>query len=170
MKSQKKTQRRASRRPTPAPSRPPGVAKAVKSKSGGTERWPKEAVRSGEFIQLPKVLTKRLKDFKIQPKHLWLLLFLQSDRFRDRAPRFYWQEIADACGKSMHTVRKWAYELEQAGLLRIKRKRSLDDGQVRRTGHRNERNQFFLEPFEARVREVQRNYDKERQARRKPSS
>jgi hypothetical protein len=84
----------------------------------------------------------------MKPHHLWLLLALQTDRYRDRVPRYYWAELAAWAGVSANTVRRWGYDLESMGLLRIKQNRKLDPAQTRRVGHRNERNEFYLDNFE----------------------
>ena len=79
-----------------------------RSRKPGTERWPAPCVADGEFILLPKALIKRFAQLGMEPRHLWLMLALQVDRYENRAPRFYWEELALWCGRSKNTVRKWA--------------------------------------------------------------
>lgn len=136
----------------------------------GTERWPKECVAKGNFFLVPSVLFRDLKSFStknrnFRPHHLWLLLALQAERFRDRPPRYYWEAIASWCGFDRNTVRRWGYELKDMGLLEIEECKKLEPGHVRRPGYRNERNRFKLEPFEKKVLEVHTAWDKQRRKR-----
>jgi hypothetical protein len=133
----------------------------------GTERWPKPCVTKGNFFLVPRVLYRDLKSFgtkhrHFRPHHLWLLLALQTDRFRDNPPRYYWETIAQWCGRDRNTVRRWGYQLKGMGLLAIEECRKLDPDQTRGPGRRNERNKFFLEPFEDKVLEVHRRWEKKR--------
>lgn len=133
----------------------------------GTERWPKECVDKGNFFLVPRVLFRDLKSFgtkssHFRPHHLWLLLALQTDRFRDNPPRYYWETIARWCGRDRNTVRRWGYELKAMGLLRIQECKKLEADQERHPGRRNERNRFFLEPFEEKVLAVHREWLKTR--------
>jgi len=135
-----------------------------REKSSGTERWPAPCVERGNFILVPKVLFRDLeslstKNRAFQPHHLWLLLALQADRFRDRPPRYYWAAIAGWCGKDKNTVRRWGYELRDMGLLGIQECKELDPDQPKQPGRRNERNRFHLEPFEKRVLDVHTKWD-----------
>lgn len=140
-----------------------GTRTAAASKgSGGTVRWPQNAVAEGEWIQLPNVLLKRMGQMELEPRHLWLLLVLQTARYKNRPPRFYWEELAAFCGKDKNTVRTWARQLKDMGLLKIRPSRELNPGEVPRPGHRNERNVFDLAPFEKRVEEEQEEWVKTR--------
>lgn len=136
----------------------------------GTERWPKPCVSKGNFFLVPRVLFRDLnglstKNRHFRPHHLWLLLALQADRFRDRPPRYYWDTIAGWCGRDRNTVRRWGYELKAMGLLTIVECKKLDADQTKKPGRRNERNKFFLEPFEKRVLEVHERWVKSRRPR-----
>lgn len=84
----------------------------TKKRESGTERWPKECVSSGSFFIVPWVFFRDLVSFgtkqrHFRPHHLWLLLALQADRFRDNPPRYYWVAIAGWCGRDRNTVRRW---------------------------------------------------------------
>lgn len=146
------------------------VAEAGQTKDAGTQRWPKNAVQEGQWIQLPKVVLKRMGEMGLEPRHLWLLLVLQSERYRNRPPRFYWEELAGFCGKNRNSVRKWAYELKAMGMLEIRQMRKLNPGEERRPGHRNERNEFLLGKFEARIQEEQEKLNQTRRRKRKGST
>lgn len=149
------------------PSRPPqDAAPSPLPVLKGTVRWPEEAVAPNEFIQLPKVLLKRFARFGMQPQHLLLLLMLQTDAFENRHPRHYWEELAEWCGRKRNTVRKWGYELRELKLLGIRTRRSLNDGDERRPGFRNERNEFLLGPFRERVKKEQLAWAVERSAQK----
>jgi len=135
-------------------------------KDTGTQRWPKACLGKGEWLQVPKSVIQRLGEFDMKPHHLWLLLALQADRFRDRNPRYYWAALADWAGVTPNTVRRWGYELRDKGLLTIKQNRKPNPGEKRRTGYRNERNEFHLEPFETKAEEVHKRWKKKRKQRR----
>lgn len=141
-------------------------------KKPGTQRWPAACVVKGDFFQMPKSIVQRMGDFstptfQFKPHHLWLVMALQTDRFRDRVPRYYWAELASWAGVKEGTVRRWAYQLRDAGLLRIKQNRSVNPGTAPRPGVRNERNEFFLDPFEKATATVHEEW-KEKKASRKP--
>jgi hypothetical protein len=76
-------------------------------------------------------------------------------------------ELAEFCGKDRNTVRKWGYELARMGLLRIRPTRKLNPGVTRRPGYRNERNEFGLADFEARVAQEQEGWVKARRKSRR---
>lgn len=136
----------------------------------GTDRWPKNATAEGEFILLPKVLLQRLREFDLEPRHLWLLLVLQAARYENRDPRFYWDELAAFCGKKRNAVRRWAYELRDKGLLKIQQLKKLNPDEHPRPGYRNERNRFVLTPFVQRVEQEHEKWLKARTQRRKPKA
>jgi hypothetical protein len=133
----------------------------------GTERWPTICVGRGEWFALPKVLLKRFPKLGIEPQHLLLLLVLQTDRYRDRPPRYYWEELANLCGCTRNTVRRWGYELRDRGLLNIKPVPRRLEGEERKIGYRNARSIFDLKPFEALVEAIHREWVKERKPRKR---
>jgi len=145
---------------SPAPASP-------KKQTSGTERWPASCVANGEWYQLPKVILKRFGKLGIEPQHLLLLLVLQTDRFRNRPVRYYWEELANLCGCTKNTVRRWGYELKKKGLLEIIPVRQRLPGEVRQLGYRNSRNIFDLEPFEQRVERLHIAWVKERTEKRR---
>jgi len=56
---------------------------------------------------------------EIQPRHILLVMALAARKFRDEPIRAYWAELASGLGVRPDTVRKWAYEARDGGLLRI---------------------------------------------------
>lgn len=136
-----------------------------RSRSGGTVRW-SPFCEKGDFLKVPKAALERLAHFssensdgtrlRFQPHHLWLLLVLQASLYQDRAPRFFWVELAAMCGKSTSTVRKWGYELEKMGLLTIRRRKN-------ETTKANERNEFDVTEFVKKVDSEQRRWKATRQ-------
>lgn len=154
--------------------RKPTVRLATKAGSdldqqAGTVRWPKSCESDGNFIKFPKILAKRFFDLKIEPHHLLLILMLKVDEYRDRKVRYYWEELAQWCGRDRNTVRRWAYELKKKGLLSIRTNRKLSQGENPRPGHRNERNEFELTGLSVRLGRVQAAADAEKNARQKKS-
>lgn len=156
-------------KPVPPAPQPESEAPAPK-KDKGTERWPASCLQKGDWWQLPKVLTKRFAKLGIEPQHLLLLLVLQTDRYRDRAPRYYWEELANLCGCTRNTVRRWGYELRDKGLLGITPVPRRLEGEERKIGYRNARSIFDLRPFEAHVEAIQREWNKERKPRGKAAA
>lgn len=90
-----------------------------------TSIWGPE-VESGDFIKLPRVFT-RLYRFdsragkQLQPRHLILLLALAGRRFRNAELEVTWHHLGRDLGIKSDTVRKWAYQLRDMGLLKINR-------------------------------------------------
>lgn len=156
----------------PAAPKPPGSSKkGAPKKDKGTQRWPAACVKDGDWFQLPKSVVQNMVGFdtpgafKFKPHHLWLILALQADRYRDRIPRYYWEELAEWAGVDKNTVRRWGYELRDAGLLEIKQNRKVvSEGNTRRVGYRNERNEFILGPFEVMTAQIHKTW---KDARRK---
>ena len=169
MKNQPQRPRKAAkkkRKATPVKRARRAPSSTETPKDSGTQRWPEDCLRKGEWLQVPKSVIQRLGEFDMKPHHLWLLLALQADRFRDRPPRYYWAALADWAGVTPNTVRRWGYELRKKGLLTIKQNRKPNPGEKRRTGHRNERNEFHLEPFEKKTKAIHKQWKKERDQRR----
>lgn len=105
---------------------------------------------------------KKLK--ALQPRHLLLLLALAGRKFKTKPIRAYWQELAEDLGVKVNTVRKWAYELRDYGLITIKQHRGRDP-ETNRSGIRNERNSFSLEPFVQALRAAHARCQQERAKR-----
>lgn len=144
----------------------------VKKPSSTDHRWPPVCLENGEWFRVPKVLFRELAAFsapkvkpRFRPHHLWLLLALQADRYRDRPPRYFWANIAGWSGYDKNTVRRWGYELQRMGLLLIVPCKELNPDQERHPGTRNERNKFLLEPLEKRVEAVHLAWTKRRKKR-----
>lgn len=135
-----------------------------------SRRWNEELIHQGDWIQLPKVLIERSGSLGLKPQHVWLVLFLQCSRFKNRHPRFYWAEIAKAAGKTVSTVRKWAYELRDMGLLTFgpgfEKDRNKKRPPAPKLGYRNDRNVFYLRKLEDRLVDELAKREGEKQARR----
>ena len=92
-----------------------------------------------DFIKVPRVFT-RLGRYdtrvgqQVQPRHLMLLLNLAGRQFRTRPLRATWQVLARDLGVKRDTVRRWAYELRDLGLLTLIRPEA-GDGDRRNIFH-----------------------------------
>jgi hypothetical protein len=101
------------------------------------------AMEAEDFLKVPRTLLRlgrydRTLAGKMQPRHILLALALASRKFRDLPIRAKWTDLAYDLGTRPDTVRKWAYEMKQAGLLHIERpKSSVDRG--------DRRNKFYLD-------------------------
>lgn len=96
------------------------------------------------FLKLPKTFAFLGRydprvGFDIQPRHLLLIIALACRKFGDIPIRATWQDIASGLGVRRDTLRRWAYELRDLGLLRIQ-SRTGDD-------NINEANEFDISPF-----------------------
>ncbi len=108
-----------------------------------------EIVEAEDYIKVPRALLRLPRyqtQYKLKPRHVLLLLSLASRKFKKKTIRVYWEELAEDLGVNKDSVRKWAYELRNWGLLRIAQHRGRDPDK-NRVGHRNERNSFDLSPF-----------------------
>ncbi|MBC8426723.1 hypothetical protein H8E07_21635 [bacterium] len=128
-------------------------------------------VESGDYIKVPRALL-RLPHYLtsedlcgLKPRHLLLFLALASHKYKNQPIRVYWQELADDLGVEKDTVRKWAYEVQEKGLLRMKQHRGRDP-EKNRVGHRNERNSFDIAPFVRLVEKVYKMRALDRQKRK----
>jgi hypothetical protein len=138
----------------PTSKRPPTETKA-KDKPP-TVIWGKE-LESDDFIMVPRTMLYlgRFVDIRkrgIQPRHHLLILALAARKFGKKPIRAYWESIAQDLGQKKDTVRKWAYELRDMGLLRITQHRGRDP-ETNRVGYRNDQNSFDISPFVEFVKE-----------------
>lgn len=101
----------------------------------------------------------------LQPRHLLLLLVLAAKKYKNKPIRIYWQELAEAVGAKPDTVRKWAYQLRDMKLLRIKQFRGRDS-EKNKPGYRNDRNLFDIAPFVQRLETAFRLRQQERAIRK----
>ena len=98
------------------------------------------------FLKLPKTFAflgrydDRVGD-TIQPRHLMLINALACRKFGDEPIRAYWQDIASGLGVRPDTLRRWAYELRDLGLLEITPHTEAHGG--------NGPNEFNITPFVA---------------------
>lgn len=119
--------------------------------SQSTVIWGKE-VEAEDFIKVPRAFLRlsryltagELKDIK--PRHLMLILALAGWKFQRKPIRAYWEQLADDLGVKKDTVRKWAYELREKGLLVITQHRGRDP-KKHGVGYKNDRNSFDIGPF-----------------------
>lgn len=125
--------------------------RAVRTSGGRQE--PKD-----DFIQVPRSLVYAGRFLPndhgvVNPRHRMLLLVLWAREYPGKPNRAYWEDLGRDVGVTASTVRKWGYELEKAGLLRIIRHkgpvRSKENG---RPGRRDERNTFDLGPVHETIR------------------
>lgn len=140
------------------------------AESKSTVVWGKD-VEAEDFVKVPRTVLRLARydtSINLQPRHMMLLLSLASRKFQDKKIRAYWEELGDDLGVSKDTVRKWAYELEKRGVIKIIRHRGRDQKR-RRVGVRNDRNEFDLSPFIARVEKAFRVRERDREERAKRS-
>jgi len=112
-------------------------------------------MEQGDFIKVPRTLCylgRYDPEFasELRPRHLLLLLNLAARKFKGQANRAYWVELACDMGTKPATVRKWAYELEKMGLLKIKRHKGRASVEGK-PGVKNDRNTFDFAPFVERL-------------------
>jgi|GEM_PF-3111371 len=138
------------------------------SASKNTRIW--GSAEADDFVKVPRCLLRPgassvLADKKLQPRHLLLLLSLAERKFQNKRPRAYWEEIASDLQIKKDTVRKWAYELRDMGLIKIKNHHGRDPDKDR-VGYRNERNSFDLSPFVDLVEQAYRERKNAKETRR----
>jgi hypothetical protein len=85
--------------------------------------WTTE-IEKEHWLKVPKVLLRfgrysSLMGNQLQPRHVLLILALAARKFRDAPIICSWTELARDLGVKRDTVRHWAYELKEHGLLRI---------------------------------------------------
>jgi hypothetical protein len=123
-----------------------------------------------DFIKVPRALLMlgRYGDEKakvLEPRHILLLLLLAGRKYKDKPIRAYWEELAEDLGRGPSTVRKWAYQLRDSGLLKLRQHRGKDP-ETNRPGIRNERNSFDFSPFLAILETAYDARSRVREARR----
>jgi len=116
------------------------------------------------FLKLPKMFAylgryDQRVGTEIQPRHLVLIIALAIRKFGDQPIRAYWEEIASGLGVRSDTLRRWAYELRDLGLLGIKASKSAQG--------RNRRNEFDIGPFIELLERADREW-RQQQANRTP--
>lgn len=146
---------------------PAGMATTKTKKAGGTDRWHPDTVADGHFILLPKALIKGTGRLKLKPHHVWLILALQLEQFRDHPSRHYWAELASWAKVTNSTMRRWASELKKMGLLNVKHRHGPRDGEQRTPGFRNDRNEFYMNHAADAVLRVHKEIEEEKAARKR---
>lgn len=138
-----------------APASPPQEKPSKKSVWG-------RADSGGDWIPVPRALLY-LGSFddetakKLEPRHILLALCFVAKKYKEKKTRRLWYYLAKDLGFERDTVRKWAYQLEDMGLLKIKRYKDKSSGIARaKPGYRNESNEFDISPF---IAFVERAYD-----------
>ena len=96
------------------------------------------------FLKLPKTFAflgrhDRRVGNEIQPRHLLLVISLACRKFQDKPIQCYWFDLASGLGVRPDTVRRWAYELRDLGLIHITPHMSKQG--------RNGPNEFDIQPF-----------------------
>ena len=148
--------------------RPKTKAKKKAKTKPSTVIWGDD-LESGDFIKVPRTFVwlgrfANLRKLGVQPRHQLLILALAARKYEKKPIRVYWESLAHDLGQKKDTVRKWAYELRDMGLLRITQHRGRDP-ETGRVGYRNDRNSFDISPFveivkkhrPARQEEIRRN-------------
>ena len=117
-----------------------------------------EALEKRNYLRTPKALIHicafdHPQAKKIKSRHIHLILVLAAKKYKTNMIRRYWARLAQDLGVSTETARKWAYELRDAGLIKIipftgKHKLPTPKGKPSTTpGVRNEANGFDLTPL-----------------------
>jgi hypothetical protein len=146
-------------------------ARLAPAKAGGkaehTIVWgPK--LETDYFLKVPKVLFKLGRHSGkigkvIHPRHILLILALMSRQYKNKPVRVYWETLAVDLGVKADTVRRWAYQMRDAGYLRITQHRGRNP-EKNQPGYRNESNSFDYSPF---VRFVEKMREEEKAAKEK---
>jgi len=121
------------------------------------------SLEKSRFLKLPKTFAflgryEARAGNEIQPRHLVLIIALACRKFGDQPIQAYWQDIATGLGVRTDTVRRWAYELRDLGLLEIT-PRSSSKG-------RNGPNEFDIAPFVALLEDADRMWQQQQAQRR----
>ncbi len=96
------------------------------------------------FLKLPKMFAFLGRydgriGREVQPRHLMLIIALACRKFGDEPIRAHWKDIASGLGVRSDTLRKWAYQLRDIGLLGITPQRNREGV--------NGPNSFDIRPF-----------------------
>lgn len=94
----------------------------------------------------------------IHPRHLMLIIALACRKFADEPIRATWDDIASGLGVRTDTLRRWAYELRDRGLLIIKQHRDPHGA--------NGPNEFDIRPFVALLEEADETWQERQETRR----
>lgn len=186
MSTQNTKRTNSTRRTKAAPPAPKKPSSRNTGSGAGTDRWRKETLTDGHWIKVPKLLFTHLGElrqepkadtalakktrgaFQLKPCHLWLILVLQAKKYKDTPNRAFWARLGGMAGVSSDTVRRWAYELRDCGLLTIENTRKRSEGENHRTGYRNDSNIFSVEPFEDFIVPVHKSILKEKKKASRP--
>ncbi len=158
--------------------RPKVSGKAVRSATGsGSTVVFGDLLESKQYLKTPKAFI-HIRSFdhpdakKIKARHIHLILVLAAKKYRSNMIRRYWARLAQDLGVSTETVRKWAYELRDAGLIKIipftgrnKKLPTPRSKQVVNPGFRNEANGFDLTPLIELVTKAQQAHKQARDGR-----
>ena len=158
-------------KPAPIPPSPPPVP-TPKPKGTSTVAWSRELERDN-FVLTPKVLfylgrVGGEKAKSIRPRHILLIQALAARKFHGKPLRVHWETLGLDLGVKRDTVRKWAYDLEDMGLLRLLRNKGRDPLKDR-PGYRNESNTFDYSPFVTFLEKARKKWERE-QAKRKEAA
>ena len=135
----------------------PAKPEPATKQDGGTVVFG-EALEKRDYLKTPKAFI-HIRSFdhplakKIKARHIHLILVLAAKKYKTHMIRRYWARLAQDLGVSTDTCRKWAYELRDAGLIKIipfTGKHKLPTPRAKPSvnpGMRNEANGFDLSPL-----------------------
>jgi hypothetical protein len=146
-----------------------GYHSAIMSNASATRVPPRSStviwgsLERQRFLKLPKTFAflgryDNRVGAEIQPRHLLLIIALACRKFGDQPIRAYWRDIATGLGVRTDTLRRWAYELRDLGLLNITTRSSALG--------RNGPNEFDIGPFVALLEQADGAWQ-EKQAQRR---
>src|SRR4051794_8439545 len=108
---------------TPGSTSAPSTAPTGKTGKGppSTVIWG-DNLEKGDFLKVPRAMIYVRRyggdlGVKLQPRHIHFMLALAARKYQKKMIRGYWLHLARDLGVSRHTVRKWAYEIRDLGLL-----------------------------------------------------
>lgn len=143
----------------PPASKQPVLKQPVPKKEDGATVVFGEALEKRNFLRTPKAFI-HIRAFdhplakKIKARHIHLILVLAAKKYKSNMIRRYWARLAQDLGVSTETARKWAYELRDAGLIKIiaftGKNKKLPTPKAKpgvTPGFRNEANGFDLSPL-----------------------
>ncbi|MEE9294075.1 MAG: hypothetical protein V3W34_03800 [Phycisphaerae bacterium] len=119
------------------------------------------------FLKLPKTFAylgryDNRVGTDVQPRHLMLIIALACRKFGEEPIRAHWQDIASGLGVRTDTLRRWAYELRELGLLEITNHKNADGG--------NGPNEFDITPFVELLERADERWRRSQARKREPEA
>lgn len=162
------TPKAAPRRNRRAVQAPPAKKPRKRRKKNATKVWG-ESIETDDFVAVPRALVWLGRHDpelckKVEARHLWLLMALAARKYRKQPIRVYWQSLATDLGVPTSSVRRWGYELRDAGLLRIRNRRKAGElvSAADPSVLRNDRNEFDFELLEEALQPALRSRERAR--------